>query len=434
MDRPEKRERLRQAERMLAEAGSLLASSLEYEETLAGVARLIVQSLADFCVIDVVENGDVRRLQVAHTDPALAELTQELLRFPLDRGRPHLSLTALETGKAVLLADVTDEVVDSLAQSPEHRRIIEALTPRSFMAVPMRAREHLLGVILFVSSGRNYDAADLEVAEKLVHLAALDVDNARLYREAQRALDARDRVLGIVAHDLRNPLNVISMSAELLLDESFSPSQRVQQAQMILRSAKGMNRLIQDLLDVARIEADQLILHREAQAPRRLALEAIELNVALAVARDLTLRLEPSAHLPLVSADHDRILQVLANLIGNAIKFTPKGGRIDVRLEKVDGAVRFAVADTGPGIPPADLPHVFQSFWQARRASVEGAGLGLMIARGIVEAHGGRIWVESEPGRGSTFFFTVPAMTRAARERRRGADRRSDRGPGAAGA
>jgi signal transduction histidine kinase len=279
------------------------------------------------------------------------------------------------------------------------------------MAVPLLARDRLLGVVLFVSSSRTYGDGDVALAERLVQLAALEVDNARLYREAQQALRARDRVLGIVAHDLRNPLNTINMSAALLLDPAFSEVQRTRQAQMIQRSVKRMDRLIQDLLDIARIEADRLNLNREIQDPRDLVEEAVELHASLAAARALVLRCDWGQEVLAISVDRDRLLQVLSNLIGNAIKFTPEGGNIEVRAEQTDEGVRFSVRDTGPGIPAEDLPRLFQPFWQAKRGSVDGAGLGLMIARGIVEAHGGTIGAESAPGQGSTFSFTIPAVS-----------------------
>lgn len=397
------------AERLLSEAARLLASSLGYEETLEGVAELAVRSLADFCVIDILEGGEVRRLEVAHADPRSRELTRKLLNYPLDRERPHLSLTALETGESVLVTDVTEQMLDLIAQGEEHRRILAELHPRSLMAVPLLAKDRLLGVVLFVSSVRGYDEDDLSLAEQLVQLAGLEVENARLYREAREALDARDRVLGIVAHDLRNPLNVISMSGELLLDSSFPESLRAREVQRILRSANRMDRLIQDLLDVARIEADRLLLQFEDQEPARLAREAVELNAPLAEAESLTLLYESSGEPPKIRADRDRIIQVLSNLIGNAIKFTPEGGRIVVCVAPAEAAARFSVRDTGQGIGEEDLPNLFQPFWQATRGSMEGAGLGLMIARGIVEAHGGEIWAESALGKGSAFHFTIPA-------------------------
>ncbi len=413
-------------ERCLTDLGSFLASSLDYEETLAAVANLAVRSLADFCIIDIVEGGEVKRLQVAHADPERADLTRQLLRYPLDRGRPHMSLAAIEARKTVLVSEMSEAVLDALAQGEEHRRILDALRPRSFMAVPLLARDRLLGVVLFVSSSRSYGDGDVVLAERLVQLAALEVDNARLYREAQQALQARDRVLGIVAHDLRNPLHTINMSAALLLDPAFSEVERARQARMIQRSVQRMDRLIQDLLDIARIEADRLNLKREVHDARDLVEEVVELHTSLAAASGLRLRYDRNEEGMPISADRDRLLQVLSNLIGNAIKFTPEGGEIEVRAERMDEGMRFSVRDTGPGISAEDLPNLFQPFWQAKRGSRDGAGLGLMIARGIVEAHGGTIRADSVPGQGSTFSFTIPAAS-APRdgERRSGpADRR----------
>jgi signal transduction histidine kinase len=419
--------RAQEAQRLLAEASDLLASTLDYEETLAGVARLAVRSLADFCIIDILESGELKRLQVAHADPAMADLTQQLLAFPLEPGRAHISLQALETGQSILVTDVDGALLDTLSQNAEHRRILGELKPRSHMAVPLQARDRLLGVVLFVSSTHDYSEEDLAVAEKLVHLAALEVDNARLYREAQQALLGRDRVLGIVAHDLRSPLNVITMGAQFLLEVPLPEPQRQRHLTMILQSAQRMNRLIQDLLDVARIDADRLYLQRLEHDPVVLGEEAVELSRALADAKSLRLEFTASATSHPVSVDRDRILQVLGNLIGNAIKFTPDGGRIEVRVDSFRSGARFAIADTGPGIPDDALPRLYEPFWQARLTSLDGAGLGLMIARGIVEAHGGRIWVETKPGRGSVFRFTIPAQTpvRHSGERRRwGAERR----------
>jgi signal transduction histidine kinase len=185
-----------------------------------------------------------------------------------------------------------------------------------------------------------------------------------------------------------------------------------------------MNRLIQDLLDVARIEAGRMYLERDYLQPANLVREAVELNAVLAAAKALTLRPEGGDATSPVLADRDRVLQVLANLIGNAIKFTPSGGEITVRAEPVNGEICFSVADSGPGIREDDLTRLFRPFWQGRRGGREGAGLGLTIAKGIVEAHGGRIWATSEPGAGATLCFTLPA----AEERRGGTDSTADPG------
>ncbi|HEU4994572.1 MAG TPA: PAS domain S-box protein [Gemmatimonadaceae bacterium] len=241
-----------------------------------------------------------------------------------------------------------------------------------------------------------------------------DITQRKNVEEAlRRAVTARDDVLGIVAHDLRNPLNTILMQSELLERPGPEPERRDQTPRLVLtRSAKRMNHLIQDLLDVAAIEAGQLKVRRERLSALDLTHDALEAQRPLAASSGLEMRLEVGEDVGDVWGDRGRLLQVFENLIGNAIKFTKEGGRITLSAEPKENEVVFAVADTGCGIAPENVPHAFERFWQAAtRASRLGAGLGLPITRGIVEAHGGRIWVESAVGRGSTFFFTIPAAT-----------------------
>ncbi|CAN5808202.1 hypothetical protein BH23GEM8_BH23GEM8_03960 [soil metagenome] len=418
-DRERLRERL-EAEherlRFLANAGVVLAASIDFEETLASVASLAVEFLADYCVIDIVEeDGEIRRLQVAHSNPEMADIADQLLRFPLDRKRPHLVSAALDNRQATIVREITDEVLQSVAQNEEHLRILRALDPISYIAVPLLARDRLLGTLLFVSCSHSYSDGEMRLAEERAHREALAVDDARLYRRAQDVIRARDEVLRIVSHDLRNPLSTISMSAEILMDEnmSFTEEQKLRQLRIVLRSAERMNRLIGDLLDVSRIEAGQLSLDASYHAPERLVGEAIDLHQAQATAKVLSISGQVEDGLPPVLADRDRILQVLANLIGNAIKFTPEGGTISVTAENAGDEVRFAVRDTGPGIPPEQLSNLFRPFWQGRRGGRDGAGLGLAVSKGIVEAHGGTISAESEVGTGTKVSFTLkPASER----------------------
>ena len=228
--------------------------------------------------------------------------------------------------------------------------------------------------------------------------------------DAEQATRTRDEVLAMVSHDLRNPLDVVLSSGSFLLETAKGLETRQRDLlQRVHRSANQMSRLIRDLLDVGVLESGNVNVEPEPVPVEPLVRGACRQREHAAQAEGIELRAEVEEGLPRVRADHDRIDQVLGNLVGNALKFTPAGGAVVVRAEADEAGVLFSVADTGPGIPEGDREHVFDRFWQARRSRRSGTGLGLAIARGIVEAHGGRMWMESEVGRGSTFFFTLPA-------------------------
>jgi signal transduction histidine kinase len=293
--------------------------------------------------------------------------------------------------------------------SDEARRALGTLELRAGMAIPLVAGSKLLGVItlLSVTASRLYGPEDLHLGHELAQRAALALENARLYRTAQRAIKTRDDVMGIVAHDLRNPLGTIVLEAGLLRARVPEPDQKA--AEFIQAAASRMNSLIQDLLDVAHMEAGRLRIEPVRMPVAPVVRDAVANQTPLAAASSLELRLDLAEDLPDVWADRGRLLQVFDNLVGNALKFTEPGGRITVGAAPRPGEILFKVSDTGPGIAPEDRPRVFDRFWQASKGERRGAGLGLPIVKGLVEAHGGRVWVESEPGHGSTFFFTIPA-------------------------
>jgi signal transduction histidine kinase len=233
----------------------------------------------------------------------------------------------------------------------------------------------------------------------------------QMYGEAQRVIDAREEILRIVAHDLRNPLNTISMATTLLMEKDTPETARASHLRIVRRAGERMNHLIQDLLSVTTIEAGRLSI-----APRKLSVsellqEAAEMLDPIAREKSITLTVHAADDLPPVRADSARVLQVFSNLVGNAVKFTPKGGAITLAAMRADGRILCSVSDNGPGIPAAQIPRLFGKFWQAKRGDGRGVGLGLAIARGIVEAHGGTISVESEVGKGSVFSFFLPLWT-----------------------
>jgi len=225
-------------------------------------------------------------------------------------------------------------------------------------------------------------------------------------QRAEAATRARDDVLATVSHDLKNPVGTIYTSASLLLDMPLPPEAQPRQIEIIRRTAERMDRLIMDLLDVSSMEAGRFSVDPRPEDLGSLVTEARELFVALAAARQVELNAEVRGTDVTVHADHNRILQVLSNLIGNAIKFTPAGGRVSSLARREADAVLFSVSDTGSGIAAEHIPRIFDRFWHSGKAG--GSGLGLAIAQGIVQAHHGRIWVESG-GDGTTFHFTLPS-------------------------
>ena len=250
-----------------------------------------------------------------------------------------------------------------------------------------------------------------EMIRRVVMNEVTRVTLDKLLGESERIIDAREEILRIVAHDLRNPLNTISMATDLLLEDTRQDATRASQLRIIKRSGERMNRLIQDLLSVTTIEAGRLSIAPKKISVNELLHEACELLEPIAHEKSITLTVSAAADLPPVRADSARVLQVFSNLVGNAVKFTPSGGAITLSAARDEGKIQCSVADNGPGIPAAQIPRLFGKFWQAKRGDGRGVGLGLAIARGIVEAHGGTITVDSEEGNGSVFTFGLPIWT-----------------------
>jgi PAS domain S-box-containing protein len=405
--------RAREQQRFLLEVGQLLAASLDLETTLSSVAEAAVGFLADYCIVDLVEDdGEVRRIRVASHRSADAEAALRLQEVELDRARRHLVSRVLDDGSSELVPRMLPVHLDDVAQNEPHRAVLERIGLNSYMAVPLRTRQGVLGALLLLAGPgrRRFDEQDLELAEEVGLRAGMAVENARLYRDARRAIQERDDILGVVSHDLGNPLQAVFIGVEALERRLREGSEgAAYYLSAIRRSAGMMQRLIQELLEVRRAEEGHLSLTRRDCRIPALVEEALEVIGPLARVKSVTLRNEvEGGQIPSLDIDGDRILQVLSNLIGNAVKHTPEGGEVRISAALTGGEIRVSVSDTGPGISEEDRRHVFERFWRAQRAGGTGLGLGLAIARGIVQAHGGRIWVGSEETGGSTFHFTLP--------------------------
>jgi signal transduction histidine kinase len=382
-------------QRFLSNLAEVLASALDERAMLSAVARLLVPRLGDVCLADIVEDdGTVQRVDSTLDDWQLSPTP------------------GLRSGEPLLITDLTQASLAAIAPDPAGHAVIRAAGIRSLALLPLVGRGRLLGVLTLAMTrpDRRLSKADLPFLEDVSQRVALGADNARLYHQAQQASRARDDTLAAISHDLRNGLNTV-LTAVGLLSRSLPPDSEGRRdrrhVEAIRRSAKRMNRVIGDLLDVASIEAGRLFVEPRPEAVRPIIAEALEAVRDQALEKALRVEERGNAQMRIL-CDRDRVLQVLGNLIGNAIKFTPDGGSVQVGAESFDDEVLFTVRDTGVGVPPKQLPHVFDRFWQATPKARLGSGLGLTIAKGVVEALGGRIWVESRPGEGTTFFFTLP--------------------------
>ena len=403
------RKRAEDQQRFLARAGEVLASSLDNDLTVEQAVELTVPSLGEGCVLDVLEGGVARAVAVAHVDTEGKQRLAELRRrYPPPLEGAHPFAEALRSRSAVVLDGATLERLpaDDALVLP----IVRAMGWRAALFVPLVVHDRTLGVLQLYGARRDFGQDDLVLAEDFGRRLAVAMENARLYADAQRAIRARDETVAIVSHDLRNPVNAITMLAGNLLrtaEQDNIPPTRVEYLNVITRAARQADALIQDLLDISRIEAGRLRIEPAPEELESIIEAAVDLLAPLAAERSLELRLEIPADLPDVLADSGRIHQVVSNLVGNAIKFT-SAGHITIRAWHAGREVTVSITDTGSGIAPEHLPYLFDRYWQAGRGPRGGAGLGLPIAKGIIEAHGGRIWVDSRSGEGTTCYFTIP--------------------------
>ena len=409
------RRRAQENERFLVDTSARLSASLGYEEVLQTIAECATPTLADACVVDVIDGAHfVRRTTEGVLPNEQAGDRRALVEGAgLTWDSPSPVVDVIRRGRSELVPEIDDAWLEAHEDDPQTLSRWRQLGVRSMLVVPLTAGDRTLGAVtLLALNGRQRYGADARaLAEKFASHASLALENARLYREAKRATEGRDQVLGVVSHDLRNPLSAIAMCAKVLRDDRgrMDAEERESLLTTIVQSADWMNRLIQDLLDVASIEAGRLSLERGRQSAPALLTQAARMFEVEASQRRVHLEVSAPAELPTMLVDASRIVQVLGNLLNNALKFTPDGGRILVGAETRGGNVVFFVSDSGPGIPLADQTRVFDRYWQSRRsANKRGTGLGLSIAKGIVEAHGGRIWIESAPGEGATFSFSIP--------------------------
>ncbi|HEY6138150.1 MAG TPA: chemotaxis protein CheB [Thermoanaerobaculia bacterium] len=413
---------------MLSQASALLASSLDYETTLESLTRLSTAAFADWCAVDLLnEDGSIRHLTVSHANPVLRDLALQFQEVAFSEpehapGAPQ----ALLLRKSVLLTDIAESDVTGIQPEAKIMQLIGALGVRSLISVPLIVRDKVLGTTTFSSSRRRYEEVDLKLAEELSQRAAVAIDTAMLFREAQSANRYKDAFLGTVAHELRTPLTSIVGWVQLA---KGSPQMFGEALVHIDEGASLLRVFIEDLLDVTRIREQKLNVEMADVDLAAVVRSALEMTVHSAREGGVRMRLDVALDPAPLRGDRVRLLQVVWNLLSNAIKFTPPGGEVGVRLVRQGNDARLTVIDTGAGIAADFLPHVFEIYRQADPTPfhVPGLGIGLSIVAQIVKLHGGWVHVESPGlGLGSTFTVTLPLVSSGG-ESLLGSGRRSGR-------
>jgi PAS domain S-box-containing protein len=409
---------------LLASVSQVMANSLDYRAALREVALLVVPGFADVCGVEMVgAEGVTASVALVSREPAAADLAQRFHASLLAVGPSDGIGHVLRTGDAVLVSNVA-AAAHRAERTLASAEVSETLGIRSFLIVPIPGRDRVHGALFFAitDSGRHYGPSDRAMAEDIAQRAAIAIDNARLYREAQEASRLKDEFLATLSHELRTPLNAIVGWAHILRARAVDTHPDVVKgAEVIVRNAYAQSQLISDILDVSRIIAGKLAINLRPLDLTTVIEAALETVQPAAQAKEIRLEQIVDASAGPVSGDPDRLQQVVWNLLSNAIKFSPKGGRVQIRLEAINSHVEIVVEDNGPGIQPDFLPFIFERFRQEDSSSTRrhgGLGLGLAIVRHLVELHGGTVEASNSPQHsGAVFKIQLPRRSLAAVER-----------------
>lgn len=403
--------------RFLAEASQSLSTLVDFASTLQRIASLAVPHFADWCSVCLPdETGRLQQLAVAHVDPVKVRLAEAARRrWPPDPDAPGGVYQAFRTGRSVLVQETSESVLRQVIKDEEHLQLLSQLGLKSYMCVPLQVRGKTIGVINFVAaeSGRRYTAADLALAEDLARRAAIASENAQLYASLREEARRKDEFLAMLAHELRNPLAPIRSGLDVL--ELLGTDRDI--LNTMQRQVEHLVRLVDDLLDVSRIMRGRIELRQELAELQAIVQRAVDSVRPLVEVHHQQLTVDLPPEPVQFRADAVRMAQVIGNLLNNASKYTPDGGRIELRAEVQPGTLTVIVRDSGIGIAPEVLPEIFELFTQDQRTidrSQGGLGIGLTVVRSLIEMHGGTVAAYSEgSGRGSEFTVRLPIRREA---------------------
>jgi signal transduction histidine kinase len=398
----------------LAEISRVLAATLDYAQTLTNLARATVPFLADACMIyHLVGNTILRRLALAHSDPEVEEVLREVQRFdiPIEADIPVARV--VRSGIPEVEYRVATTIGEQIHSDPTYRAIVRRMAPHAYICVPLTAHGRTLGAIAFILTTplRQFVSDDVAFAEEVARRAAIALDNAHLYQQAQDAISIRDQFLSTAAHELKTPVTALLGNVQMMQRraerDGILPERERRAVQVIHTQTKRLSKMIATLLDISRFEQGKLIIER---AP--LDLCALVRRIVEEVLPSLSIH-TVECHLPetaiIIDGDELRLEQVVQNLISNAVKYSPDGGAIQVRVAQRGNLACIEVIDQGIGIPAEDIPHLFERFYRAgNMGHISGMGIGLYIVHELVNLHGGSVAVASAQSQGSTFTVCLP--------------------------
>jgi PAS domain S-box-containing protein len=408
-------QRVQREAEFVARMAEVLSGPLDYEARLKSFVDLAVPAMADWAALDIVEpDGRIRRLAVAHAESD-AELGAEIRRRHEDPITPCSARQVIRTGQAVLLPEIADAMIAAAANGDAARiDLMKALRLTSCVCVPLTTIHGPFAALTLATaeSRRQFTADDLHFAKDVASRAALMVDNARAYDALQKASGLKDEFLATLSHELRTPLNAILGYARMLRAGMVAQDKLPQTFETIERNTASLARMVEDILDVSRVVSGKMRLNMQPVELPLVIHDAVATVMPGAEAKHIRLDTTIDPQVGAVSGDPDRLRQIVWNLLSNAVKFTPKGGRIQVRLERVNSSVEIVVSDTGLGIHRDFLPYIFDRFRQAESGAARehaGLGLGLAIVRTLVELHGGTVYAASGGEKqGATFRVRLP--------------------------